>query len=220
MIELTAIVAAAAEGSSLYVSRSGNDANSGTSPQSAFQTIAKAISTAISLQTSTILLSMEVHQLHATLNLTSLEGIAFKAYGAAQSSSRAVISGGVPITGWQRSKTINGDHQELVLWEADVPKGASFNQLFLNGTRGIRARTPNIGQNFIWAETPCTKTHCCTSKGVSDNCKPSVEAAYSQFSFSAVDAAYMPSTSERSEAVNVVVYHGVLLIQSRVKVCC
>lgn len=49
------------------------------------------------------------------------------------------ISGGRPITGWQRSQ--NG------LWTAHVPEVAAgnwyFEQLWVNGRRAMRARTPN-----------------------------------------------------------------------------
>ncbi|MDB6119783.1 MAG: hypothetical protein JWO08_3564 [Verrucomicrobiaceae bacterium] len=48
-----------------------------------------------------------------------------------------VIDGGVPITGWQPAE--NG------LWKAAVPKGMVFEQLWVDGQRATRARTPNVG---------------------------------------------------------------------------
>lgn len=51
-----------------------------------------------------------------------------------------VISGGRPIGGWK--KTDRG------LWTAQVPDGLRFNQLFIDGKRRIRARTPNEGEFF------------------------------------------------------------------------
>jgi hypothetical protein len=47
-----------------------------------------------------------------------------------------VISGGTRVTGWKQGE--NG------VWSASVP-GLSFHQLFINGVRAIRARTPNVG---------------------------------------------------------------------------
>lgn len=51
-----------------------------------------------------------------------------------------VISGGRPITGWKK-----GDNG---LWTAQVPDGLRFNQLFIDGKRRTRARTPNVGEFF------------------------------------------------------------------------
>lgn len=60
---------------------------------------------------------------------------------AAFPGERAIISGGVPITGWRRGP---GE-----LWETTVPFVASgqayFRQLFVNGERRQRARHPNEG---------------------------------------------------------------------------
>jgi parallel beta-helix repeat protein len=48
-----------------------------------------------------------------------------------------VISGGKPITGWKKA--------EGGLWTAQIPEGFRFNQLFIDGKRRTRARTPNEG---------------------------------------------------------------------------
>ena len=63
---------------------------------------------------------------------------------AAYPDERPVISGGLPISGWQ---------QDGHLWRTAVPKTPSgtawrFNQLFVNGERRTRARTPNQGEFF------------------------------------------------------------------------
>jgi hypothetical protein len=63
---------------------------------------------------------------------------------AAYPGERPVISGGLPITGWQ---------QEGHLWKTSVPRMDSgnawrFHQLFVNGQRRTRARTPNRGEFF------------------------------------------------------------------------
>ena len=75
----------------------------------------------------------------------------------AAGKGRATLSGGVSLGGWVPS-TVNG-HSVL---KATLPQSAtaSFNQLFVNGQRRTRARTPNIGADargmvtsvFTWAQ--------------------------------------------------------------------
>lgn len=67
-----------------------------------------------------------------------------------------VISGGVQVSGWQpdhgaQSRTRCADK----LWHADAPPGVTwrFNQLFVDGKRRVRARTPNKGA-FFRTEAP------------------------------------------------------------------
>ncbi|HVJ44944.1 MAG TPA: right-handed parallel beta-helix repeat-containing protein, partial [Luteolibacter sp.] len=64
----------------------------------------------------------------------------------------AVISGGRKITGWQK--------QPDGLWKADVPEVKDgkwyFQQLWINGRRATRARTPNKG--FLQMEDRATST--------------------------------------------------------------
>jgi hypothetical protein len=69
---------------------------------------------------------------------------AFPVTYAAYPGERPVVSGGLPISGWE---------QDGHLWRTSVPKTASgtawrFNQLFVNGQRRTRARTPNRGEFF------------------------------------------------------------------------
>ncbi|MDW8052454.1 MAG: right-handed parallel beta-helix repeat-containing protein [Armatimonadota bacterium] len=62
----------------------------------------------------------------------------------AYANERPVLSGGRPITGWQR-----GELQGKSVWIADLPEVREgkwyFRQLFVNGTRATRARHPNKG---------------------------------------------------------------------------
>jgi hypothetical protein len=51
-----------------------------------------------------------------------------------------VVSGGRTISGWKKSE--NG------LWTAQIPAGFGFNELFIDGKRRTRARTPNEGAFF------------------------------------------------------------------------
>ncbi len=50
-----------------------------------------------------------------------------------------VISGGRAITGWTKGDGV---------WTAQVPEGFRFNQLFIDGKRRTRARTPNAGEFY------------------------------------------------------------------------
>jgi len=63
---------------------------------------------------------------------------------AAYPGEKPVISGGIPITGWQKGKDGR--------WTAYVPlaKGGKwrFRQMWVNGERCIPARTPNYGKAF------------------------------------------------------------------------
>lgn len=62
----------------------------------------------------------------------------------AYADEKPVISGGRPICGWQQ-----GEWQGKTVWIAELPEvhaGAFyFRQLFVNGTRAVRARYPNHG---------------------------------------------------------------------------
>jgi hypothetical protein len=63
----------------------------------------------------------------------------------AEEGKKAVFRGGVRISGWER---VNDK-----LWRAFVPQVAFYNtyfeQLYVNGNRAVRARTPNEGFFFI-----------------------------------------------------------------------
>ena len=65
----------------------------------------------------------------------------------------AVLSGGRAITGWRRAK-LNGRD----CWAADVPDAKEgnwfFRQLWIDGKRATRARTPNRGAYFRVKESP------------------------------------------------------------------
>ena len=67
---------------------------------------------------------------------------------AAAPGERPIISGGRRITGWSKG--------EGPLWVADVPQARQgewyFHQLFVNGARRTRARTPNEG--YLLTEGP------------------------------------------------------------------
>ena len=74
---------------------------------------------------------------------------------AAYPGERAVLSGGRPIAGWKRVAAKPG------LWQAEVPEVREgkwyFRQLFINGQRKQRARTPNVGFFRIEGASPQDK---------------------------------------------------------------
>jgi len=63
----------------------------------------------------------------------------------AESGKKAIFRGGAELTGWEK---VNDK-----LWKAFVPQVAYYNsyfeQLYVNGKRATRARTPNTGVNFV-----------------------------------------------------------------------
>lgn len=135
-----------------YVSPNGNDAGAGTS-DSPFATIERARDAVLHLKKDRgglkepvrIMLRGGTHFLAQTLELSPEDSGAENAtisYEACPGET-LVLSGGQVVTGWQKQ----GDN----LWQATVswPKDAEpFAQLFVNGQRRIRARTPNKGNYF------------------------------------------------------------------------
>lgn len=145
----------AALGSTLYVATGGNDAWSGTLPAAngnrtdgPFATIAKAQAAVRQLRSTspvpvTVFIRGGVYPLSDTLVFAPSDSgtadapITYSNYA----NEAVVISGGRAITGWQKS---NGN-----IWTAKVPDVAAgkwvFRQLFVDGQRRTRARTPNGG---------------------------------------------------------------------------
>jgi hypothetical protein len=65
---------------------------------------------------------------------------------AAYDGEQPIISGGTAITGWkQYSGTALPSSLAGQIWVAPTPTGLTFRQLFVNGYRRTRARTPNAG---------------------------------------------------------------------------
>jgi hypothetical protein len=127
-----------------YVSASGDDQGPGTEARP-FATLSRARDAARSLgrsapgaQPVTILLKSGTHVLNEPLVLTPADSAV--TYAAAP-GARPVMSGGVRVTGWRK-------HNDT-LWAAEVPwvtnRQEAFTQLFVNGGRRPRARTPNGG---------------------------------------------------------------------------
>ncbi len=67
---------------------------------------------------------------------------------AAKSGEKVILSGGRKITGWKKGPD--------EIWTADIPEARDgkwyFRELFINGVRAIRARTPNADSAEPWTK--------------------------------------------------------------------
>lgn len=127
---------------SYYVSPSGSDDHPGTEAQP-FRTIQKArdvIRTRPGAWTGDIYVWLRggTYTLANTLEFTEEDSgkdghyVAYQAY----TGERPVISGGIPVTGWEEYQ--GGIYR--------APCGSQvFRQLYVNGKKAVRARTPNTG---------------------------------------------------------------------------
>ena len=138
----------------LYVATSGNDDNPGTEARP-FATLAGARDATRAMGKSgavkgpvTVRVRGGVYRVEKAVEFTPEDSGTEQApiTYAACAGERPVISGGRPITGWQK-----GDG---ALWQTTVPGVKEgrwyFHQLFVNGERRTRARTPNVG--YLYTE--------------------------------------------------------------------
>ncbi|HMJ05073.1 MAG TPA: right-handed parallel beta-helix repeat-containing protein, partial [Chthoniobacterales bacterium] len=101
-------------------------------------------------EAATILLRSGTFALAETLKLSPTDS---SLTIAAFENEKPVLSGGRRITGW---KNVRAN-----LWQASIPEARDgkwvFRQLFINGERAIRARTPNTGYFRIQGASPQDK---------------------------------------------------------------
>jgi hypothetical protein len=151
--------AATSSATTFYVSPAGNDSWSGTSRSTPFATVGGAQNAIRSLKANGLSQPVTVYLLGGTYNLTtpvvftpedsgtSAAPITYAAYP----SQQPIISGGQQITGWSpyTGTNIPAAAQGKV-WSAQVAGGGGweFRQLFVNGNRRIRARSPNAGSFY------------------------------------------------------------------------
>jgi hypothetical protein len=132
----------------LYVSPTGNDSNPGTMAQP-LRTVGKARDlvrgmTAGMTADITVYLRGGTYQQTSTLAFTNADSgqnghyVKYLAYTGEQ----PIITGGAPITGWTASS--NGIYTASGIT-------TPFRQLYVNGVKAIRARTPNLGTNGAFA---------------------------------------------------------------------
>jgi Right handed beta helix region len=142
----TALFAQMAGAATYFVSPKGNDNNPG-SKERPFKTLEKAKTV---VRSSPKTEPITVYLRAGTYRLT--QPLAFNAEDSGQPGAKvrwqsypkdragtAVISGGRALTGW--TKTKEGNYQAKA-------QGLNFRQLYINGKRMIRARTPNEGNYF------------------------------------------------------------------------
>ena len=140
---LCADVQAATE---LYVATSGDDADPGTREKPlatvgrAKQAVRERIAAGLTSDV-VVWIGEGTYRLDETLVFgpedsgTEQFAVAYRACAGA----KVTLSGGRPITGWRKS---DGE-----VWSATVPgvtKGWTFRNLFVDGRRAVRARTPNV----------------------------------------------------------------------------
>jgi hypothetical protein len=117
-----------------HVAPQGEDSNAGTRA-APFATIQRAVAAARDGDVSEILVQPGRYHWDEPLALSPADsGLAIR---AAEAGSKARISGGQRIVGWQES--------EDGLWRASLPEGLKdgIDQLFVNGRRAVRAREPD-----------------------------------------------------------------------------
>ena len=138
----------------LYVATTGSDSNPGTLA-APFQTIGRAQTAARAIIASgatnlTVTLRGGTYPIASTLNLTSADsGISYGSYPGED----AILSGGVPITGWTLCTTADAicSSGTTGVYEAAVTPGFDFRELYTNGIHATRARGPTIAG--LWTVT-------------------------------------------------------------------
>ena len=185
----------------IYVSPEGNDTWTGTEPQHEGDTVGPLRTPAAArdrlremrsrgeLGAARIVLRGGVYELPEPLVLTPLDSgtvdapVSYEAYRG----ERPILSGGKRITGWREV--------EPGLFEASVVPAWAFRQLFVNGERRTRARTPNEGYFEIAGKVP---------PGVDPATGATVDRGSTAFAFTPGDIKPWPEPG----AVEVVVFHS------------
>jgi len=137
---------AAAVQATYYVSPKGSDANPGTEALP-FKTIAKArdvVRTINGGMTGDIVVTLRggTYPLTSTIGFTSADGgknglyVRYVNYPG----ETPLLTGGQPISGW----TVHDQGKNI--WKVEGVT-SRFRQLYVNGTKAIRARLPNLGTN-------------------------------------------------------------------------
>src|SRR5439155_3702140 len=130
----------------IFVAPTGDDANPGTMAQP-LKTVAKArdvVRGMIASMTAdiTVYLRGGTYPQASTLTFGNADSgkSGFYVKYMAYQSERPIITGGQPITGWTTSSAGTGFYAASGIT-------ARFRQLYVNGVKAIRARSPNLGAN-------------------------------------------------------------------------
>ncbi len=149
LIHLACVSSFAAE---FYVAPEGNDQNAGTGrkPFASFRRAQEAVRAELANHARdpvTVTFRPGVYHLDAPVEFTPADSgpsAAMPVVYRAQPGTQVILSGGRTITGWQP----DSNHPGLWKARAAVPESTDsqpwrFNQLWVNGDRAIRARSPN-----------------------------------------------------------------------------
>jgi len=147
---LTGGAAGGAASGAFYVAASGADSDPGTLSRP-FRTLARAreavrATTANMTGDITVYVRAGTYPQTATLAFTNADSgkNGFYVKYVAYPGEKPLITGGRPITGWTPSSAGTG------LYEADAGP-SPFRQLYVNGVKATRARSPNLGANGAFA---------------------------------------------------------------------
>jgi parallel beta-helix repeat protein len=144
----------------LYVNAAtGDDANAGTSPSAALKTFDGARLKVRSLphpltQAVEVIFADGTYALSQTLNFTAQDSGTADNPVTYRGSTNAVISGGKTLTGltWADAPGMTGVKRAYV-----GDQVGDFHTLFVNGTRAVRAREPDVGfYTIVWADPDTT----------------------------------------------------------------
>jgi hypothetical protein len=168
------LASASAATTDLFLSPSGNDSWTGTKSKATpaktdgpLKTIPVALKVARELRKQNpsnsiqIILEDGTYELSDPISLIPEDSAPDKDHPlliTAAHPGRAIVSGGRHITGWKRAAN---SPSGLFLWEADLPDVREgkwyFRELFINGQRKQRARTPNTDFFHIDGANPLEK---------------------------------------------------------------
>lgn len=200
------LITTTASAADFYVAPNGNDSNPGTAQQP-FATLAKARNAVRALKAKGPLTEpVRVNVADGTYTVTEPLVLGPEDGGTkeapviyqAMPGARPVFSGGRVLTGWQQGE--NG------LWTTRVPEvGARewyFEQLFVNGRRATRARTPNAKSYFFMQDIKEEVL------GESRGPKPKKARQTVRLRQEDFEKAFGKLRSEELRGVNLVVYHN------------
>lgn len=135
----------------IHVSTAGVDATADGTAEKPFATLQKAYSKAVDFSgTDTVYINMApgIYKMEQTLTLNHPSKAPLVIAGCGTDAEQTVISGGIQIGGWEKVSEN--------LWKAQVAEtekyGFVFEQLYVNGLRAIRAKSPDKGWFFIQKE--------------------------------------------------------------------
>lgn len=140
LLLLTVVVSFGSDKRVIYIAPNGSDSNLGTeeSPLASLTGARNLIREIRTNDSIVVKIASGDYFITTPLELTSEDSNIIIFEGAEE---RPTLYGGVSVTGWE----VVSDK----LWRAYTPQvkefGLSFEQLFINGKRATRARTPNIG---------------------------------------------------------------------------